>query len=192
MTGHRPEGARLPVVLVAGMHADARTEVVDRLLAEVPGSVAVHHDLSTAAHGTVRRTVRDAAGDRLPCLANGADVGLAAAASDRRTVGDTWARQLEYPPVLVPIDSPVADDEDRARSWPNCVRPHIKCDRTGVSAYVGPAPSSRPDIGAYTCVQVRAVSWSSPPAPAPCRSSSTRPGSPRAVSRANRPAVAAS
>ncbi|MFB8442927.1 GTP-binding protein [Streptomyces niveus] len=192
MTGHRPEGAGLPVVLVAGMHADARTEVVDRLLAGVPGSVAVHHDLSTAAHGTVRRTVRDAAGDRpggeaplvndcaccalredlvpelarlaadgaarlavvelwdsvepkamaevvatygagvleltnvltavdpslvLPCLANGddlADAGLAAAASDRRTVGDTWARQLEYPPVLVLIDSPVADDEDRA------------------------------------------------------------------------------
>lgn len=192
MTGHRPEGAKLPVVMVAGMHADARTEVVDRLLAGVPGSVAVHHDLSTAAGGTVRRTVRDATGDRpggeaplvndcaccalredlvpelarlaadgatrlavvelwdsiepkamaevvatygadvteltnvltavdpalvLPCLANGddlADVGLAAAASDRRTVGDTWARQLEYPSVLVLIDSAVADDEDRA------------------------------------------------------------------------------
>ncbi|MBZ9594091.1 GTP-binding protein [Streptomyces erythrochromogenes] len=53
----------------------------------------------------------------LPCLANGddlADVGLAAAASDGRTVGDTWARQLEYAPVLALVESEDADDEDRA------------------------------------------------------------------------------
>ncbi|MFE0189384.1 hypothetical protein [Streptomyces sp. NPDC058989] len=39
----------------------------------------------------------------LDCLGRGddlADVGLAAAASDQRTVADTWARQLEYAPVL--------------------------------------------------------------------------------------------
>lgn len=39
----------------------------------------------------------------LPCLADGddlADAGLAAAPTDRRTVADTWARQLEYAPVL--------------------------------------------------------------------------------------------
>ncbi|MET9661690.1 GTP-binding protein [Streptomyces sp. NPDC006510] len=183
---------RLPVVIVGGLHADARREVVDRLLRTVVGSVALHHDLATAAAGTVRRLVRDASGvlshgqaplvndcaccalredlvpelERLaadgptrlavvelwdsvepramaevvaahggdaleltnvmtavdpalvlPCLGNGddlAEAGLAAAATDRRTVGDTWARQLEYAPVLALVDSEAADDEDRA------------------------------------------------------------------------------
>ncbi|MFI6686139.1 CobW family GTP-binding protein [Streptomyces sp. NPDC050485] len=53
----------------------------------------------------------------LPCLGNGddlAEAGLAAAASDQRTVADTWARQLEYAPVLAIVDSEQADDEDRA------------------------------------------------------------------------------
>ncbi|MEV7426094.1 GTP-binding protein [Streptomyces sp. NPDC091212] len=182
---------RLPVALVCGLHSDAREATVRRLLATVPGSVALHHDLSTAARGTVVRTVRDvtgplssgeaplvndcaccalredlvpelnrladdgttrlaivelwdsvepramaeviaAHGERLavssvltavdpalllPYLGNGddlADAGLAAAATDRRTVADTWARQLEYAPVLAIADSPLADDEDRA------------------------------------------------------------------------------
>lgn len=182
----------LPVVIVAGLHSDARGEVVERLLRTVPGSVALHHDLSTAADGTVQRVVRDATGELsrgeaplvndcaccalredlvpelerladgdltrlavvelwdsvepkamaevvaqhgadaldltgvitavdpalvLPYLANGddlAEAGLAAAASDQRTVGDTWARQLEYAPVLALVDSGEADDEDRA------------------------------------------------------------------------------
>ncbi|MFF2192999.1 CobW family GTP-binding protein [Streptomyces sp. NPDC058157] len=183
---------RLPVVIVAGIHADARREVVDRLLRAVPGSVALHHELTGAADGTVRRLIRDATGllsqdgtplvndcaccalredlvpelERLagagltrlavvelwdsvepkamaeviaahggedvvltnvitavdpalvlPYLANGddlAEAGLAAAPTDRRTVGDTWARQLEYAPVLALADSEEADDEDRA------------------------------------------------------------------------------
>lgn len=54
---------RLPVVIVAGLHSEARREVVDGLLRTVPGSVALHHDLSSAAEGTVRRLVRDAAGE---------------------------------------------------------------------------------------------------------------------------------
>ncbi|MEL5955962.1 GTP-binding protein [Streptomyces sp. CLV115] len=186
------DGDRLPVVIVAGLHSDARRQAVDRLLHTVPGSVALHHDLSAAAEGTVRRLVRDAAGELshgqtplvddcaccalredlvpelerlaadgrtrlavvelwdsvepramaeavvthggealeltgvmtavdpalvMPCLGNGddlADAGLAAAATDRRTVGDTWARQLEYAPVLVLTDDGAADDEDRA------------------------------------------------------------------------------
>lgn len=187
-----PRDSRLPVVIVAGIHSDARKEVVDRLLRAVPGSVALHHDLTDAPGGTVRRLVRDAhgllsedgtplvndcaccalredlvpelerladagltrlavvelwdsveprtmaevvaahAGDGLaltnvitavdpalvlPYLGNGddlADVGLAAAPTDRRTVGDTFARQLEYAPVLALVDSEEADDEDRA------------------------------------------------------------------------------
>ncbi|WP_438296058.1 CobW family GTP-binding protein [Streptomyces sp. HUAS TT7] len=187
----REEG-RLPVVIVGGLHTDARRYVVDRLLTAVPGSVALHHDLSTAGQGTVRRQVRDASGELssgeaplfndcaccalredlvpelqrlaghgltrlavvelwdsvepkamaevvaahsgddlrltnvitavdpalvLPCLANGddlAEAGLAAAATDQRTIGDTWARQLEYAPVLALVDSEEADDQDRA------------------------------------------------------------------------------
>ncbi|MET8436543.1 GTP-binding protein [Streptomyces sp900116325] len=184
--------ARLPVVIVGGLHSDARREVVDRLLRTVPGSVALHHDLATAAEGTRRRRVHDSSGELscgdaplvndcaccalredlvpelerlaadgltrlaivelwdsvepkamaevvvahggdaldltnvmtavdpalvLPYLTNGDDldkVGLAAAATDQRTVGDTWARQLEYAPVLALVDSDDADDEDRA------------------------------------------------------------------------------
>jgi G3E family GTPase len=183
---------RLPVVIVGGLHSDARKEVVDRLLRTVPGSVALHHDLASAAEGTLRRLVRDSSGPLscgdaplindcaccalredlvpelerlaaggltrlaivelwdsvepkamaevivahgadvldltnvmtavdpalvLPYLANGddlAEAGLAAAATDQRTVGDTWARQLEYAPVLALVDSDEADDEDRA------------------------------------------------------------------------------
>lgn len=179
----------MDIAIVAGLHAEARTAAVERLLAAVPGSVALHHDLSTAVRGTVVRTVRDATGVLargetplvndcaccalredlvpelgrladagltrlavvelwdsvepkamaevvaasglrlsgvltavdpallLPYLANGDDLmeaGLAAAATDRRTVADTWARQLEYAPVLAVAESGAADDEDRA------------------------------------------------------------------------------
>ncbi|MGW7056163.1 CobW family GTP-binding protein [Streptomyces sp. NPDC054887] len=186
------EKERLPVAIVGGLHSDARKEVVEQLLRQVPGSVALHHDLSTAAEGTVRRTVRDALGESasgeaplvndcaccalrddlvpelerlagsgltrlavvelwdsvepramaevvvahgggvldltavmtavdpallLPYLGCGDDLseaGLAAAASDRRTVADTWARQLEYAPVLAVVDSEEADEQDEA------------------------------------------------------------------------------
>ncbi|MGW3466222.1 cobalamin biosynthesis protein CobW, partial [Streptomyces olivaceoviridis] len=57
----REEG-RLPVVIVGGLHADARTQVVDRLLKAVPGSIALHHNLATPGEGTVRRLLRDASG----------------------------------------------------------------------------------------------------------------------------------
>ena len=178
----------LSVVIVGGLHADARKAAVGELLADVPGSVVLHHDLATAAAGTVVRTIRDATGIQsagetplvndcaccalredlvpelrrldaagtlrlavvelwdsvepkamaevvaaggltvtgvitavdpalvLPCLGNGDDLaerGLAAAATDRRTVADTFARQLEYAPVLAVLDSPEADEEDR-------------------------------------------------------------------------------
>jgi G3E family GTPase len=180
--------SELSVVIVGGLHADARKAAVRRLLADVPDSVVLHHDLATAAAGTVVRTIRDAVGiidageaplvndcaccalredlvpelrrlaeaggtrlavvelwDSvepkamaevvtaggltltgvitavdpalvLPYLGNGDDLaerGLAAAATDQRTVADTFARQLEYAPVLAVADSPEADDEDR-------------------------------------------------------------------------------
>ncbi|MFE9831482.1 CobW family GTP-binding protein [Streptomyces halstedii] len=186
------DNRKLSVAVVSGLHSDARREVVEGLLRAVPRSVALHHDLTTADGGTVRRTVRDASGERsaggaplvndcaccalredlipelerlasdgstrlavlelwdsvepkamaevvaahgagwaevtsvitavdpalvLPYLVNGDDLanaGLAAAATDQRTVGDTWARQLEYASVLALADSEAADDEDRA------------------------------------------------------------------------------
>jgi G3E family GTPase len=174
--------ARLPVAIVAGLHADARRAAVDEILRTVPGSVALHHDLTSAVDGSVRRTVRDAggllgSGDAplvndcaccalredlvpeltrlaeagghrlavvelwdsvephgmapviasegapltltgvatvvdpalvLPYLSDGddlADVGLAAAPVDRRTVADTFARQLEYPSVVAVVEN---------------------------------------------------------------------------------------
>ncbi|MFD7288998.1 CobW family GTP-binding protein [Streptomyces sp. NPDC059863] len=204
--------SRLPVAIVCGLHSDARKAAVRRLLATVPGSVALHHDLSTATRGTVVRTVHDATallstgeaalvndcaccalredlvpelerladggltrlaivelwdsvepramaeviaahGERLvvssvltavdpalllPYLGNGddlADAGLAAAASDQRTIADTWARQLEYAPVLAVVDSPLADDEDHAllaQLHPTAQR--IRIDGEGASA----------------------------------------------------------
>ncbi|MDT0341794.1 CobW family GTP-binding protein [Streptomyces litchfieldiae] len=187
------QSSGLPVVIVGGLHADARRAAVLRLLRARPGSVALHHDLSGARRGTVARTVRDAERvlDRgvaplvndcaccalredlvpellrladsgacslavvelwdsvepksmaevivehgadtldlagvvtavdpalvLPYLACGDDLakgGLAAAVTDRRTVADTWARQLEYAPVLALAEGPdPADDGDHA------------------------------------------------------------------------------
>ncbi|MDX2544731.1 CobW family GTP-binding protein [Streptomyces sp. WI04-05B] len=189
MHEHGPSGAHeLSVAIVGGLHADARRATVARLLADVPGSVVLHHDLATAVAGTVVRTVSDvtgilSAGEAplvndcaccalredlvpelrrladagltrlaivelwdsvepkamaevvtaggltvtgvitavdpallLPYLGNGDDLaegGLAAAATDQRTVADTFARQLEYATVLALVDSPEADDEDR-------------------------------------------------------------------------------
>ncbi|MGP3955244.1 CobW family GTP-binding protein [Nonomuraea sp. 3N208] len=51
-----------PVVLVAGLHGAARTAAVEQLLADHPGSVAIHHDLREVTHGRVQRSVRDTTG----------------------------------------------------------------------------------------------------------------------------------
>ncbi|NEA46769.1 GTP-binding protein [Streptomyces sp. SID10815] len=208
----------MPVVIVGGMHADARRATVEQLLREVPGSVALHHDLSTAPAGTVRRSVRDAAGDTswgetplvndcaccalredlvpelerlaagrltrlaivelwdsveprgmaevvaahghgvfrltnvltavdpalaLPALSSGddlVDAGLAAAATDQRTVGDTFARQLEYAPVLALADSPVTGPDDLAllrQLHPAARHVHVGSGRLGGIAVAG-------------------------------------------------------
>ncbi|MGS2647113.1 GTP-binding protein [Streptosporangium sp. LJ11] len=52
----------VPVVIVAGLHPEPRSALVDRLLAEHPGSVAIHHDLRQVSTGRVERVVRDASG----------------------------------------------------------------------------------------------------------------------------------
>ncbi|MFF8844783.1 CobW family GTP-binding protein [Streptomyces sp. NPDC015127] len=208
----------LPVAIVAGLHADARRATVDRLLSAVSGSVALHHDLSTAERGTVVRTVRDAfrvrdtgetplvndcaccalredlvpelvrladdgatrlaivelwdsvepkamaevvaahGGERLavtsvmcavdpalllPYLGNGddlAEAGLAAAATDQRTIADTWARQLEYAPVIAVVESEDADEEDRAlltQLHPTARRIPVGSDELAAAALAG-------------------------------------------------------
>ncbi|MFF2477044.1 hypothetical protein [Streptomyces sp. NPDC058066] len=53
---------RLPSVISGGLHAQARPATAEEPLATVPGGVALHHGLSTAAQGTAVRTLRDAAG----------------------------------------------------------------------------------------------------------------------------------
>ncbi len=50
----------LPVVIVCGLHTEARRALVEELLRSRPGAVALHHDLASATDSTVLRTVRDA------------------------------------------------------------------------------------------------------------------------------------
>ncbi|KUL42639.1 CobW family GTP-binding protein [Streptomyces regalis] len=214
----------LSVVIVGGLHVDARKAAVAQLLADVPDSVVLHHDLATATAGTVVRTIRDATGivtageaplvndcaccalredlvpellrirdaggtrmavvelwDSvepkamaevvtaggltvtgvitavdpalvLPYLGNGDDLaerGLAAAETDQRTVADTFARQLEYAPVLAVTDSPEADDEDRellAQLHPTARQVPIgQGDPAGASTFGAPAPDATGD-----------------------------------------------
>jgi G3E family GTPase len=244
----------LSVVIVAGLHADTRRAAVGHLLAEVPGSVALHHDLATAPAGTVVRTVRDASGVLfrgeaplvndcaccalredlvpelkrvrdagtvplavvelwdsvepkamaevitaggltvtgvvtavdpalvLPCLGNGDDLaerGLAAAATDQRTVADTFARQLEYAPVLAVADSEEADDEDRellAQLHPTARL--VRIGSAGARGSAGPA-SAPADSG-------RTAASSGPPteaAASPGAPASARAGAPRPEDR---------
>ncbi|MFD6431595.1 CobW family GTP-binding protein [Streptomyces venezuelae] len=211
---------RMDVVIVGGLHAVARKAAVDELLSTVPDSVALHHDLSTAVHGTVVRTVRDTtgvlsigdaplvndcaccalredlmpelgrladagltrlavvelwdsvepkamaevvaahAGDALvlsgvvtavdpalllPCLGNGDDLmdaGLAAAPNDQRTVADTWARQLEYAPVLAVAEADDAGTNDTGDTGPDDAGP----DAVGPDD-VGPCDAEPHDVG---------------------------------------------
>ncbi|MFE2991209.1 hypothetical protein [Streptomyces sp. NPDC059262] len=53
---------RLPLVISGGLHAQARPAAAEEQLSTVPGGVALHHGLSTAAQGTAVRTLRDATG----------------------------------------------------------------------------------------------------------------------------------
>ncbi|MFG3228022.1 CobW family GTP-binding protein [Kitasatospora sp. NPDC048194] len=55
-----PENARLPVVVVAGLHGGQRRRAVDELLNGRAGAVVLHHDLGDAPRGIVRRELRDA------------------------------------------------------------------------------------------------------------------------------------
>ncbi|MEU4539547.1 GTP-binding protein [Streptosporangium sp. NPDC023825] len=117
-----------PVVLVAGLHAQARTAAVDRLLHDHPGAVAVHHDLRSVTTGRVERLVRDHGGvldlaeirlahgcvtctvreDLLPQL-------IRYAATARLLVVDLWD-SVEPRPVAEAIDSEQARDTLRLTS----------------------------------------------------------------------------
>ncbi|GAA3893329.1 hypothetical protein GCM10023084_52740 [Streptomyces lacrimifluminis] len=232
----------LSVAIVGGLHADARKAAVARLLADVPGSVALHHDLATAVAGTVVRTVSDAGGILsageaplvndcaccalredlvpelrrladagqarlaivelwdsvepkamaevvtaggltvtgvltavdpallLPYLGNGDDLaerGLAAAATDQRTVADTFARQLEYATVLALVDSPDADDEDRELLAQ--LHPTARQDSTS-------RPPTRPSTRRARCCRPRPTRTACPPSCGTGAAPSTRNG----------------
>jgi G3E family GTPase len=58
------ERTPLQVVVVAGLHREARTAAVESLLRAYPGAVAVHHDLAGIEGGRMPRTVRDSSGVR--------------------------------------------------------------------------------------------------------------------------------
>ncbi|MEV7770766.1 GTP-binding protein [Kitasatospora sp. NPDC086791] len=57
-----PEGIKLPVVVVAGLHADERRAAVEELAAAAVDAVVLRHDLRDAARGVVHRELRDAGG----------------------------------------------------------------------------------------------------------------------------------
>ncbi|MDQ0789995.1 GTP-binding protein [Streptomyces sp. B3I8] len=211
-------GEPMAVVVVSGLHAEARRAAVERILREVPGSVALLHDLSAGPAGEVRRSVRDATGELswgetplvddcpccalredlvpelerlagsgltrlavvelwdsveprgmaeviaahgdgafrltnvmtavdpslvLACLSNGddlAEAGLAASATDRRTVADTFARQLEYVPVLAVSDSDDTGLDDLAllrQLHPTAERVPLTSGMLGAAAVAG-------------------------------------------------------
>jgi len=62
MTMPSPPHPPLPVVVVGGLHRAARRQTVLRLLADRPDAVVLHHDLSAASTGRVRRTRWDVTG----------------------------------------------------------------------------------------------------------------------------------
>ncbi|GAA2063579.1 GTP-binding protein [Streptomyces albiaxialis] len=222
---------RLPVVLVAGLHAEARQAAVEGLLRAVPGAVALHHDLSAAAsEGSVRRTVRSHEGaldegeaplvnncaccalreDLVPELLRLADsrtcalavvelwdsvepqamaevvaahsadalevtgvltavdpalvlpylaaaddlseAGLAAAPTDERTVADTFARQLEYAPVLV-LAGGEEEADDADRELLRQLHPVARRVRAEDGAELGRAATEGFDVGAAAARQ---------------------------------------
>ncbi|MGW3249521.1 CobW family GTP-binding protein [Streptomyces fungicidicus] len=99
----------------AGLTPLAVVELWDSVEPKGMAEVVVQHCADTVRLTNVITAVDPAL--VLPCLGNGddlAEAGLAAAAGDQRTIGDTWARQLEYAPVLAVMENEDADDEDRA------------------------------------------------------------------------------
>ncbi|MFJ2576951.1 CobW family GTP-binding protein [Kitasatospora aureofaciens] len=56
------DGTRLPVVVVAGLHADERRCAVNELTAAAVDAVVLRHDLRDASLGVVHRELRDAGG----------------------------------------------------------------------------------------------------------------------------------
>ncbi|GGS84986.1 hypothetical protein GCM10010254_00840 [Streptomyces chromofuscus] len=114
----------------------------------------------------------------LPYLGNGDDLaegGLAAAATDRRTVADTFARQLEYAPVLAVLDSPEADDEDRELLAQ--LHPTARQVTIGSAGPAGGAPSPLAEA-ALACFDVEAAATAQHPPARCCPPRPTRTASP--------------
>jgi G3E family GTPase len=100
-----PDGIRLPVVVVSGLHQAQRHRAVRELLADVPAVVALHHDLSAAGDRIVTRRIWDNLGashearvplvNGCPCCALREDLlpelaRIAAAGRHRLAVVELW------------------------------------------------------------------------------------------------------
>ncbi|WP_229868300.1 GTP-binding protein, partial [Streptomyces chryseus] len=99
----------------SGLTGLAIVELWDSVEPKAMAEVVVAHGGDVLALTAVMTAVDPAL--LLPYLGCGddlAEAGLAAAATDQRTVADTWARQLEYAPVLAVVESEEADEQDEA------------------------------------------------------------------------------
>ncbi|MGA5700517.1 CobW family GTP-binding protein [Peterkaempfera bronchialis] len=121
-----PPDTLLPVVVVAGVHAEARRAAVQELLDGTDRAIVLHHDLSEAPHGQVRREVRDAAGPHrsayapltndCPCCALREDllpelVRIADSGSHRLAVVELWGGTDPHPAAEVIAGSEVGGRE---------------------------------------------------------------------------------
>ncbi|AUY52604.1 GTP-binding protein [Streptomyces sp. CB01881] len=117
------DDVKLPVVVVAGLHEEERRRAVDELLAGCVDAVALRHDLSDAALGTVHRELRDAGGafgradvpltNGCPCCALRADllpqlVRIAAEQQYGLAVVELWGGSDPHPAVEVLAGGEVA------------------------------------------------------------------------------------
>ncbi|MER7756088.1 GTP-binding protein [Kitasatospora sp. NPDC097643] len=111
-----PEHARLPVVVVAGLHRAERRRAVQELLNGCIDAVVLHHDLRDAGRGLVHRELRDAEGvldvaevpltNDCPCCALRADLlpelaGIAEAGQHGLAVVELWGGSDPHPVVEV-------------------------------------------------------------------------------------------
>ncbi|GGW61523.1 CobW family GTP-binding protein [Streptomyces xantholiticus] len=133
-----PELARLADEGATGL---AIVELWDSVEPKAMAEVVAAHGGERLAVTSVMTAVDPAL--LLPYLGNGDDLseaGLAAAATDRRTIADTWARQLEYAPVLAVLDGGEADEEDHAllvQLHPTARRIPVDSDELAAAAVAG-------------------------------------------------------
>ncbi|MDX2705896.1 GTP-binding protein [Streptomyces sp. PA03-6a] len=142
---------KLPVVLVGGLHAEARRAAVRELLHSTAGSLALHHDLRPAVGGPVRRVLSDRDGvisrtdtelvNDCACCALRADLlpellRLAADPSCRLAVVELWDSVEPQAMAEVLVGTPLPDGTASGRLLAaagvvTCVDPALLLDHLG-------------------------------------------------------------